>query len=70
MDGDGDLDIVAGNDGEQNVVYLNDGAGTFRNLAPSAPGHDTPTRLPWATWTATATWTSSSATTDSRTWCT
>ena len=29
MDGDGDLDIVAGNYGEQNVVYLNDGAGNF-----------------------------------------
>ena len=30
MDGDGDLDIVAGNNwGHQNVVYLNDGAGNF-----------------------------------------
>ena len=29
MDGDGHLDIVVGNEGGQNVVYLNDGAGNF-----------------------------------------
>ena len=30
MDGDGDLDIVAGNYGQQqDAVYLNDGAGNF-----------------------------------------
>ncbi|HSJ55908.1 MAG TPA: VCBS repeat-containing protein [Anaerolineae bacterium] len=27
LDGDGDLDVVAGNDGQQNRVFLNDGAG-------------------------------------------
>ena len=29
MDGDGDLDIVVGNNGQRSVVYLNDGAGNF-----------------------------------------
>jgi hypothetical protein len=29
VDGDGDLDIAAGNMGEPNVIYLNDGAGIF-----------------------------------------
>ncbi|MFW9894022.1 MAG: FG-GAP repeat domain-containing protein, partial [Candidatus Thorarchaeota archaeon] len=35
MDGDGDLDIVTGNYNQQNVVYLNDGTGSF----PSDGGH-------------------------------
>jgi hypothetical protein len=29
MDGDGTLDLVLGNEGEQNAVYLNSGSGTF-----------------------------------------
>ena len=29
MDGDGDLDIVAGNRDQQSMVYLNDGASNF-----------------------------------------
>jgi len=29
MDGDGDLDLAAGNNGQQNEVYANDGAGNF-----------------------------------------
>jgi hypothetical protein len=29
LDGDGDLDLIAGNWNEQNVIYLNDGGGSF-----------------------------------------
>lgn len=29
VDGDGDLDLVAGNDGQTNKLYLNDGSGDF-----------------------------------------
>jgi len=32
VDGDGDLDLAIGNEGEQNVVYLNDGDGTFDTI--------------------------------------
>ena len=35
VDGDGDLDLVAGNDGQTNKLYLNDGSGGF-------PGINTP----------------------------
>ncbi len=34
MDNDGDLDLIVGNMGEYNVVYLNDGQGNFYNGAP------------------------------------
>ena len=34
MNSDGDLDIVAGNSGQPNVVYLNDGRGTFTTTVP------------------------------------
>jgi len=44
MDGDGDLDIVAGNTaafgGSQNVVYLNDGDGSFPVARNFGPGSD------------------------------
>ena len=43
MDGDGDLDIVVGNDGQQNVVYLNDGAGNFPDRALLRHGDRTST---------------------------
>jgi hypothetical protein len=33
MDGDGDLDIVVGNEDESNTVYLNDGTGYFAGAA-------------------------------------
>ena len=29
LDGDGDLDVVVGNDGEANLLWLSDGAGVF-----------------------------------------
>ena len=70
MDGDGDLDIVAGNYRQQSVVYLNDGAGNFTPDATSAPSRPRPTRWRWGIWTTMATWTSSSATMASRTGCT
>jgi len=48
LDGDGDLDVVAGNGnrafGDQNVVYLNDGAGTFYS-GPITCGVTEPTRV-------------------------
>jgi len=31
IDGDGDLDVVAGNDYQQSLVYLNDGLGNFHS---------------------------------------
>jgi len=34
MNGNGALDIVVGNNRQQNVVYLNDGAGNFPNTSP------------------------------------
>jgi hypothetical protein len=34
MDGDGDLDVVIGNSETQNVVYFNDGAGSFPDSTP------------------------------------
>src|SRR5262245_15426584 len=40
MDSDGDLDLVVGNYGEQNVVYLNDGTGNFPSGHPFGTGHD------------------------------
>ena len=40
MDGDGHLDIVTGNFGEQNVVYFNDGAGTFTASPLPRTGQD------------------------------
>jgi len=40
IDGDGDLDIVTGNDGEINVIYLNDGLGNF-DWSGSARGFGT-----------------------------
>ena len=71
MDGDGDLDIIAGNYGQQNAVYLNSGAGNFPTSGRNFGKEWTrPTRLRWVTWTATATWISSSATTAGEMWCT
>ncbi|MCA8963831.1 MAG: VCBS repeat-containing protein, partial [Planctomycetes bacterium] len=40
VDGDGDLDIVIGNLGQQNRLYINDGTGTFSD--------DTASRMPMA----------------------
>ena len=42
LDGDGNLDIVVGNRGAQNYVYLNDGQGGFpvRLRRPYGTGHD------------------------------
>ena len=41
MDGDGDLDIVAGNKLQQNAIYLNDGAGNFDSAFYFGTGLDT-----------------------------
>ena len=44
LDGDGDLDLVAGNSrGEQNRLYLNDGSGVFRDTTESNLPCDTAT---------------------------
>ena len=40
LDGDGDLDVAVGNDGEQNVVYLNDGSGNFSTSRNFGTGTD------------------------------
>lgn len=42
MDGDGHLDLVVGNQAEQNYVYLNDGQGNFpyEQRRPFGTGHD------------------------------
>jgi len=41
VDGDGDLDLVVGNDWEQNRLYLNDGDGTFDTISYTfGPGSD------------------------------
>jgi hypothetical protein len=40
VDGDGDLDLVVGNDGQQNSVYLNDGTGYFGQTRPFGTGLD------------------------------
>ena len=38
MDGDGDLDLVVANYGEESMVYLNDGDGTFDTISHTVPG--------------------------------
>jgi predicted nucleotidyltransferase len=48
VDGDGDLDLVAGNDGQANRLYLNDGTASPFGIRR---------RWRWGTWTGTATWT-------------
>jgi subtilisin-like proprotein convertase family protein len=56
VDNDGDLDIVTGNEGGQNVIYLNDGTGSFYigsvncntppvNVRCFGPGSDTTTSV-------------------------
>jgi hypothetical protein len=40
LNGDGHLDIVTGNHGEQNVVYLNDGTGNFATARIFGPDND------------------------------
>jgi len=40
VDGDGDLDLVVGNDMQQNGVYLNDGTGYFGSARPFGTGSD------------------------------
>jgi subtilisin-like proprotein convertase family protein len=40
VDGDGDLDIITGNNGHQNVVYLNDGSGNFATPRYFGTGDD------------------------------
>ena len=40
IDGDGDLDIVTGNVYQQNLVYLNDGAGDFAGTRNFGTGSD------------------------------
>ncbi len=40
VDGDGDVDIVAGHAGVQNFVYLNDGAANFPRTSGFGPGND------------------------------
>ena len=61
VDGDGDLDLVAGNYGNQaNRLYLNNGtADPFSGVSGSDISSDAhiPLRLHWGTWTGTATWT-------------
>ena len=62
VDGDGDLDLVAGNYGQANRLYLNNGTAdpwngvTGSDITADAPRHVRPWR--WAMWTATATSTS------------
>ena len=41
VDGDGDLDFVAGNLGEANTVWLNNGSGTFSDSGASLGTDDT-----------------------------
>lgn len=45
MNGDGALDIIAGNYEEQNVVYLNNGGGYFRNTRAFGTGSDRTTSV-------------------------
>ncbi|RJP29339.1 MAG: hypothetical protein C4527_11110 [Candidatus Omnitrophota bacterium] len=40
VDGDGDVDLVTGNQYQQNVVYLNDGRGNFTESIPFGPSGD------------------------------
>jgi hypothetical protein len=40
LDGDGDLDVVAGNEGQQNMVYLNDGIAHLGNARIFGPEND------------------------------
>ena len=44
VDGDGDLDLVAGNSGQTNKLYLNDGSGGFVSTG-TAIGSDSETDL-------------------------
>lgn len=39
VDQDGDPDLVAGNDGQTNKLYLNDGSGGFSATGAFRPGH-------------------------------
>ena len=61
VDGDGDLDLVAGNSVQANRLYLNDGTadpwGARLSARISRPTHTTPDRSCWAMWTATGIWT-------------
>ena len=60
VDGDGDLDLVAGNYNEANRLYLNNGtADPFSGVSGSDISADTHNRgrWRWGTWTGTATWT-------------
>ena len=45
MDGNGSLDIVTGNFGQQNVVYLNNGGGIFTQIRPFGIGADNTTSI-------------------------
>ena len=60
VDGDGDLDVVAGNLRQANRLYLNNGtADPFSGVSGTDITADALDTAPWrwATWTATATWT-------------
>ncbi|NTV64383.1 MAG: VCBS repeat-containing protein, partial [Oscillochloris sp.] len=41
LDGDGDNDLVLGNEGQPNAVYLNNGSGAFTSSSPFGSGSDT-----------------------------
>ncbi len=45
VDGDSDVDVLAGNFGRQTRLYLNDGAGTFFDVSGAAPDDSV---FPWA----------------------
>ena len=47
FDGDGDLDLAVGNGSQQNVVYPNNGDGTFGAGVDFGTGSDGPFTLAW-----------------------
>ncbi|MGB0383675.1 MAG: FG-GAP-like repeat-containing protein [Ardenticatenaceae bacterium] len=47
VDDDGDLDLAVGNDGSQNVIYLNDGTGDLSTTVNFGTGSDKTYSLAW-----------------------